>query len=271
MPGKKKKSTKKIEYSPQIAKTIRNLKEQGKKNREVAEILGISERLLYKWKEKYSEVAEALSIKHKRDDGYKKEYAEKVKYMKLLGYTVEKICEELGIVPQTYYNWAKKYEEFASAAQIDVTSENLKVTEALLKSITGHVVQEERIEYEFVDIGNGKFIEVPRRRIVTRKEVPPQTNALMKWLINRDPKHWKDRVDISIEEQEEQVDPQEIELDSKLKELGLDVVNWARLWDELPDNLKLQWIETGDVDIIKNYLKESEKIYILEETNEGDS
>lgn len=114
-------------------------------------------------------------------------------------YTVAEICEKVGIVKDTYYNWLKTKSDFSDAIKkAEDEFNDLIVVEAkksLVKMIRGYTVQEKRTVT--ADTGkkddNGKPIVKIKEHVVTDKHYQPVTAAVIFALTNRDPENWKNR------------------------------------------------------------------------------
>ncbi len=114
-------------------------------------------------------------------------------------YTVAEICERVGIVKDTYYNWLKTKSDFSDAIKKAEDEFNgLIVAEAkrsLVKMIKGYTVQEKRTVT--ADTGkkddNGKPIVKVKEHVVTDKHYQPNPTLVIFALTNRDPDNWKNR------------------------------------------------------------------------------
>lgn len=99
------------------------------------------------------------------------------------GLTNEQIASNIGINPDTLYEWMKKFTEVKGAIKQGKEVVDRQVESALLKRALGYSYDE--ITYE-----SGK--EVKR----VTKEVHPDTTAQIFWLKNRKPKEWRDKQQI---------------------------------------------------------------------------
>jgi transposase-like protein len=115
------------------------------------------------------------------------------KIFKLLStddYTVEEICTNVGINPDTYYTWKKERSEFSEMLQKanDVRMEFFK-TEArrsMAKKIRGYDYEE--VHTTVVDKDGTPKIKEQKK---VKKHVPPDTAALIFTLTNTDPDNFK--------------------------------------------------------------------------------
>ena len=114
------------------------------------------------------------------------------------GLTDEMIAHNIGITTTTFYDWKKKYPQFAEAVKRGKEVVDIMVENALLKSAMGYkydeVVKERVFDYE---TETSVVVEVKR----TTKEVAPNPTSLIFWLKNRKPEAWRDtkNIDAAVE------------------------------------------------------------------------
>lgn len=114
------------------------------------------------------------------------------------GLTDEMIAHNIGITTTTFYDWKKKYPQFAEAIKRGKEVVDIMVENALLKSAMGYkydeVVKERVFDYE---TETSIVVEVKR----TTKEVAPNPTSLIFWLKNRKPEAWRDtkNIDAAVE------------------------------------------------------------------------
>ena len=101
------------------------------------------------------------------------------------GLTNEQIAKNIGINPDTLYNWVKKYPEISETLKRGKEVVDRQVENALLKRALGYEYQE--TTRELLDSG-----ELGVTKIVT-KQVAPDTTAQIFWLKNRKPDEWRDK------------------------------------------------------------------------------
>jgi hypothetical protein len=101
-------------------------------------------------------------------------------------FTLKEVCDSAGISRQTYFDWKKKYPEFAERVEQAEADRDVKfVTEArksLLKKLTGYDVQEEKTVY--VTDKDGK--PVIKEQTITTRHFQPDTAAIIFTLCNKD-------------------------------------------------------------------------------------
>lgn len=102
------------------------------------------------------------------------------------GLTDIQIAQNIGISKQTFYDWKKRYPDFADSVKRGKEVIDRMVENALLKAAMGFEYDEE--------------MATPRGEVVTiRKYEKPNTTALIFWLKNRKPKEWRDKQEIAHE------------------------------------------------------------------------
>lgn len=138
-------------------------------------------------------------------------------------YTIAEICEKVNISKDTYYEWLKTKPDFSDTikkAEDDFNS--LIVVEAkrsLVKLIKGYTVQEKKTVT--ADTGKkddeGKPIVRVKEHTVSDKHYQPNTAAVIFALTNRDPDHWKNKMnnelsgEVAIKSDLEKLSDEELE------------------------------------------------------------
>ena len=100
------------------------------------------------------------------------------------GLTDEQIAHNMGIHVSTLYTWKSRYDEISEALKKGKEVVDRLVENALLKRALGYEYEEVREKFE---------MGVCTERIVTKKEVIPDTTAQIFWLKNRKPDEWRDK------------------------------------------------------------------------------
>jgi transposase len=106
------------------------------------------------------------------------------------GRTNAEIAAHLEISETTFYNYLKKFPEFAEAVKRGKAPVDFDVETSLLKLATGYdatEIQEEAI----IDAETGEEVKTKRKTVT--KHVPPSVSAAMFWLKNRLPDNWRER------------------------------------------------------------------------------
>lgn len=129
--------------------------------------------------------------KRGRPSTYRAIYAEQVQAFCLLGADDTKLAELFEISEATLYTWKQRHPEFRQAIKNGKDIPDAAVASALYKSATGgHVIIEDRA----VSDGKGGTVVV-----TLKKQLAPEVQAQGFWLKNRQPKLWKDKVEIKEE------------------------------------------------------------------------
>ena len=106
------------------------------------------------------------------------------------GLTDEQIAANIGIRAGTLYDWKNRFPDISEALKKGKEVVDRQVENALLKRALGYVYAE--ITYE-----NG----VETKRVI--KEVVPDTTAQIFWLKNRKPEIWRDKREISTDDNDQ--------------------------------------------------------------------
>lgn len=94
------------------------------------------------------------------------------------------IAKKIGISKDTFYEYIKRYPEFADALKKGKAPVDFEVENALLKRALGY-------EYEEISEENGENDKGAwSKRVVTKKTVLPDVTAQIFWLKNRRPDRW---------------------------------------------------------------------------------
>ena len=111
------------------------------------------------------------------------------------GLTDAQIAANMGITAACLYNYQAKFVEIFDALKRGKAPVDIEVENALLKRAKGGFkVTEERIEKWKDAEGNER-----EHSVIIRREVPPDTTALIYWLKNRLPDKWRDKREVQAE------------------------------------------------------------------------
>lgn len=121
-----------------------------------------------------------------RPSRYRAEFVQIVKVLAEKGATVDEICEALGVVRQTFYNWANAHQELMDILNAGRDLRDADVEKSLYERATGYSVKEDKI---FID--KGEPVIVP-----TIKHYPPDPTSMIFWLKNRKPAEWRDKQEL---------------------------------------------------------------------------
>nr|DAT78854.1 MAG TPA: terminase small subunit [Caudoviricetes sp.] len=112
------------------------------------------------------------------------------------GLSDEQIAKNMGIVPSTFYEWKKKYQEFSEATREGKDVPDRKVENALYKSCfdrTIPVLKAFKVKRVFYD-DQGKRCEEEKIEMAEETvAIPASEKAQEFWLRNRKPADWPDK------------------------------------------------------------------------------
>ena len=129
------------------------------------------------------------------------------------GLTDKQIANNLGISIQTFYTYKKEHLEFFESLKKGKEIVDYEVENALLKRALGYEYEEKTYE----DVYNKEldmYVEKLTKKV--KKQVAPDTTALIFWLKNRKPNQWRDKVNVENENNKETLE----KLDEVLRGLG---------------------------------------------------
>lgn len=107
------------------------------------------------------------------------------------GMTDKEICQKLGISQDTFYEYMKKYPEFSESVKEGKRPIDVEVEKALLKRAIGYEMEETQVEYKGIPKEGEKAKPTSVKKIT--KQVIPDVLAQKFWLMNRQPRRFKDR------------------------------------------------------------------------------
>ena len=106
----------------------------------------------------------------------------------------------MGISKQTFYDWIKKYPEFADAIKKGKEVADKDIVNALYKRALGYSYKE--VKEEYITDANGVIKDnedkSAKEITVTYKSEPPNTAALIYWLNNRRPDEWSNKSKLDV-------------------------------------------------------------------------
>lgn len=105
------------------------------------------------------------------------------------GLTNEQIASNIGIAEGTIYEWIKRYPKLNEALKRGKQVVDIEVENALLKRALG---------YSYNEVKREIYPDGTQKRVITTKEVAPDTTAQIFWLKNRKPDNWRDRKEQNI-------------------------------------------------------------------------
>ena len=132
---------------------------------------------------------------------FRPEFADQVRKLCQLGATEIELADFFDVTAETITRWRATHKEFSEAMRIGSEAANDRVERSLYQRDCGY-------ERDALLIFNGKngVIRVPHR-----ERVLGDVTAQMKWLRNRMPRKWGDKVDISHEVKPEKTPAQALD------------------------------------------------------------
>jgi|GEM_PF-609436 len=124
--------------------------------------------------------------KNGRPTLYKQEYDMQVFNLCLLGAIDTQICKAFGIDDNTFYAWQKRHPSFRDAIKTAKNFIDANVAATLYKRAQGYTYE----EVKTIETKDGVFTST------TTKHVPADTAAMIFWLKNRQPKLWRDKIEL---------------------------------------------------------------------------
>lgn len=127
---------------------------------------------------------------------YSKEIVERICELKALGdHKVVDICKQVGINPDTYYEWKKSHPDFSEALK-EADNQRLEAfrdmaRSGLAKLLNGHEYDEETTVYVSGVNEAGQVVPTIKERKVVKKKVMPNSTAVIFALTNQDPSNFK--------------------------------------------------------------------------------
>lgn len=135
---------------------------------------------------------------------YQKKYAQQVEKLCKLGATDAEIANFFEVTEQTINNWKTEYPEFNEALRRGKLEADAEVADRLYQRAMGF--EHDAEELKVVSMGGKEGSAVERHTV--RKIYPPDTQAAIHWLKNRQPDKWRDQKDFNHKHQGEPFDMQ---------------------------------------------------------------
>jgi hypothetical protein len=127
-----------------------------------------------------------------RPTKYKEEFCELAYKYSLLSATDEDLARFFEIDVATLYRWKNEHPDFCEAIKEGKEIADTNVANRLYNRAVGY--EHDDIELKVVSRGGNLGSEV--QEIPVKKYYPPDTTAAIFWLKNRQPKAWRDRVEV---------------------------------------------------------------------------
>ncbi|HDW3057415.1 TPA: hypothetical protein RMI67_005227 [Bacillus cereus] len=103
----------------------------------------------------------------------------------------EQIAHNMGVTRVTLHNWRKKHPIMDQAVRRGKEVVDREVENALFKRATGYTYEEVTVERQQNE-DDCESVETKR----VKRQVPPDSTAIIFWLKNRKPQAWRDRREI---------------------------------------------------------------------------
>lgn len=116
------------------------------------------------------------------------------------GLVDEQIAENIGIRAGTLYDWKNRFPDISEALKKGKEVVDRQVENALLKRALGYTYEETTRE-PVLNPDTGK-IELTVTKVVTKQAIP-DTTAQIFWLKNRKPEIWRDKREISTDDNDQ--------------------------------------------------------------------
>ena len=121
-----------------------------------------------------------------RPTAYREEFVQQAEQLIALGATDMELATFFKVTSRTIENWKLRHPEFFQTLKVAKDEADARVERRLWERAMGYSVATEKLF-----CSQGKVI---RAEIV--EHYPPDTTACIFWLKNRQPRRWRDRVDV---------------------------------------------------------------------------
>lgn len=118
----------------------------------------------------------------------------------LKGATDDEIASAFGISVRTLHRWKKQHPSFYERMKEGKEIADAKVERCLFERATGYETTE---VVSFIDVDAVSGRQSITGQKATKKQIPPDTMAIMYWLNNRQRKHWSQRQEVELSADEE--------------------------------------------------------------------
>lgn len=132
-----------------------------------------------------------------RPTDYKKEY-DKIAYkLTLVGFTDEQLAATFDVTFQTINNWKHAHPSFFESIKKGKGAADGEVVASLYKRARGYSYTETTKEV-VIDKETGESSMHITKQVT--KDIAPDTGAAMAWLKNRQPRYWRDKHEIEVDD-----------------------------------------------------------------------
>lgn len=140
---------------------------------------------------------------------YRPEFVHTAEMLALLGATDAQMAEAFSVNESTFHAWKARHIELSQALKSAKLVPDAKVAHSLYQSALGYSHPEDDIRTVSVGDGMSEIVITP-----TIKHYPPNPTSAIFWLKNRQPKLWRDKVEVESEVNMNMFPPKE-ELDAR--------------------------------------------------------
>lgn len=134
-----------------------------------------------------AKISESTKDNAGRPTLYREAYDKQAYRLSLLGFTDIELAEFFNISESTLNEWKIEYQTFSESIKEGKVNADSEVVESLFKRAKGYTVQDVKI-FQF----QGSEVVVPYTKIIE-----PDVSAASLWLRNRQPRKWRDKIDIT--------------------------------------------------------------------------
>lgn len=129
---------------------------------------------------------------------YRPEYNEQAKKLCMLGYTDKMLGDFFEVDERTINNWKKSFDKFFQSIREGKEQADMVIVNSLYKSAQDRQIEEKQaIKVREFTIENGKRVEREKVEYVTvTKAIPANDRSISFWLRNRQPKLWRDKIEV---------------------------------------------------------------------------
>ncbi len=135
-----------------------------------------------------------------RPSEYKEEYNKLAYDYTLLGATDKQLAEFFGISESTIDNWKKEHPEFLGAIRAGKEIADMEVANSFFQNAKGYVTKNVRPIRKKVWNEEAQRLVDEIEMVEEIVQHPPNTQAGVFWLKNRQPKKWRDKSEVEIDD-----------------------------------------------------------------------
>lgn len=128
-----------------------------------------------------------------RPTAYKEEYDKQAEKLCLLGATDAELADFFEVTETTINNWKNDYPSFFESIKRGKQLADANVADRLYQRAIGYEHDSEEIKV--INIGD---FQQAVERVPVRKIYPPDATSAIFWLKNRQPKKWRDKQEIDM-------------------------------------------------------------------------